>query len=300
MRGWPTVPMIDPARLITLPVGEPGSGRIRYGAAMALFRRGRLPEAALEVYRICASLDHQDPVPLLHERGLAAPAPVSRPAEAEIRALLAEAAAYLATLPGDGALEVRAGLARWSGGALRPVEATGGAGEAARLAALLEEHLPVALTALGETHPALAARIEAAAPHLDWRAYGGYPPDRIGAGFAAGHAYASLFGDGPIPAEDFDFGLFLIAPGLLYRDHRHLAPELYAPLTGPHGWRFGPGRPLMLKSAHEPVWNDPMVPHLIKVGALPFLCLYGWTRDVDALAEVVDALDWDELEAMPL
>ena len=30
-----------------------------------------------------------------------------------------------------------------------------------------------------------------------------------------------------------------------------------APLTGPHGWRFGPRRPLTLESAHHPVWNPP-------------------------------------------
>ncbi len=36
-------------------------------------------------------------------------------------------------------------------------------------------------------------------------------------------------------------GLFVIAPHVLYRDHAHAAPELYLPLTGPHGWRFAPG-----------------------------------------------------------
>lgn len=295
--------MTDPARLIATPVGEPGSGRTRYGAAMALFRRGRLPEAALEVYRICASLDHQDPVPLLRERGLTLPEPVAPPAEAAIRALLAEAAAYLGTLPGDGVVEVRAGLARWSGGPLRPETDPGSAAQPDRsavIAGLLAAHLPPALSALAETHPALAAAIGAAAPHLGWRAYDGYDEARIGAAFAAGHAYTSLIGEGLIAAEDFDFGLFLIAPGLLYRDHRHPAPELYAPLTGPHGWRFGPDRPLLCRPAHAPVWNDPMVPHLTKVGPVPFLCLYGWTRDVDAPAEVVEATDWAELEALQL
>ena len=58
------------------------------------------------------------------------------------------------------------------------------------------------------------------------------------------------------------------------------APELYAPLTGPHGWRFAPGRPLIVKPAGEPVWNPPLQPHLTKVGPHPFLCLFAWTRDV--------------------
>ena len=83
---------------------------------------------------------------------------------------------------------------------------------------------------------------------------------------------------------------------MLYRDHRHAAPELYVPLTGPHGWRFGPGAPLIVKPAHEPVWNDPCAPHLTKVGPVPFLCLYGWTRDAQSVAEVVPAADWAALE----
>ncbi|MDZ7908534.1 MAG: dimethylsulfonioproprionate lyase family protein [Gemmobacter sp.] len=117
--------------------------------------------------------------------------------------------------------------------------------------------------------------------------------------FADGHAFASLLGEAaPIPAQDFDLGLFLIAPHVLYRDHAHAAPELYAPLTGPHGWRFGPGRPLVLKPAHQPVWNPPQRPHLTKVGALPFLCLFAWTREVNSPARVIPADDWPALEAL--
>ena len=137
-------------------------------------------------------------------------------------------------------------------------------------------------------------------PHLDWITYDAFGPS-IGAGYAQGHAYATLIGDkAAISARDFDFGLFLIAPHVLYRDHRHPAPELYAPLTGPHGWRFGVGDPLIVKDAHQPVWNDPNRPHLTKVGPVPFLALFGWTRDVQAVAEVIPAEDWAELEALRL
>jgi hypothetical protein len=87
---------------------------------------------------------------------------------------------------------------------------------------------------------------------------------------------------------------------VLYRDHCHKAPELYVPLTGPHGWRFGPGMPLIVKPAHHPVWNDPYAPHLTKVGAVPLLCLFGWTRDVAEVARVIPAPDWAELEALRL
>ena len=109
-----------------------------------------------------------------------------------------------------------------------------------------------------------------------------------------------LGGEGPFAAHDFDLGLFLIAPDVLYRDHRHAAPELYAPLTGPHGWRFGTGRPLIVKPAHQPVWNPPNQPHLTKVGRVPFLCLFVWTKDVNKPADVIAANDWAMLEGVTI
>ena len=44
----------------------------------------------------------------------------------------------------------------------------------------------------------------------------------IGESFADGHAFASIAGrDALFAAEDFELGLFLIAPHVLYRDHCH-------------------------------------------------------------------------------
>lgn len=58
---------------VHIPLGLPGSGRQRYAAAMTLFQAGVISEAALEVYRICSSLDCQDPLSLLLERELDLP-----------------------------------------------------------------------------------------------------------------------------------------------------------------------------------------------------------------------------------
>lgn len=285
--------MSDPVLTqLASPVGLPGSGRLRYGAAMALYRRGEISAAVLEAYRVASALDGQDPAAILAAEGLPLPPLPTQDATAAIRGLVEEADIYLFTLPGPGVAEVRAGLAAARGGPVVP----GG-----RPNAVMAAHLAPALTTLAPTHPALAAAIAGAAPHLDWVTYDAYPRDQIGAAFAEGHAFASVVGGGaPIPADGFDFGLFLIAPHVLYRDHNHAAPELYAPLTGPHGWRFGPGTPLVVKPAHQPVWNDPYRPHATKVGAVPFLCLFGWTRDVNEPARVLPALDWPELEAMRL
>jgi Dimethlysulfonioproprionate lyase len=202
---------------------------------------------------------------------------------------------YLAGLSGPGIGEVRDGLARWRDG---PV--TGFDERAANQ--VVTAHLPDALSALAQTHPDFAAAIAHAHLHLRWKTYEGYDPTAIGAGFAEGHAYASVIGEDAsvIPARDFDLGLFLIAPHVLYRDHAHAAPELYAPLTGPHGWRFTPGDPLTVLPAHAPVWNEANQPHLTKVGPVPFLCFYGWTGDVQSLAHILPADDWPELEALRL
>jgi hypothetical protein len=254
---------------------------------MALYQAGRITESQLEAYRICASLDAQDPAAVLGRSGQV---PDTRPQPAELLLQLRRAAArYLSTLPGDGATEARAALARQPWDVSPPATP--------RDNPVLRQWLGPALDLVAPDRPELAASIAAAAPLLVWITYDSYPRDQIGESFATGHAFASLVGEGsPFPGHDFDLGLFLIAPRVLYRDHRHAAPELYAPLTGPHDWRFGPGAPLVTKPAHVPVWNDPHAPHLTRVGHVPFLAFYCWTRDVNELAEVIPADDWGQLE----
>lgn len=253
-------------------------GRTRYAEAMALYQQGRLSAHELERYRIASARND-------------APPPAAQSPETGIRTLIDEADIYLSTLPGPGVAEVRARLNHWRRG---PVTTSQSANP------VLQTHLPAALTQLHPAQPALAEAIANAARHLDWTTYDAYDA-AIGPDFPHNHCYASLIGDGAtIPAQDFDFGLFLIAPHMLYRDHHHAAPELYAPLTGPHGWRFAPNRPLIVKQAHQPVWNGPHQPHLTKVGSIPFLAFFARTRDIQSRAQVLQATDWPELEALHL
>jgi len=159
-------------------------------------------------------------------------------------------------------------------------------------------HLDAAL-ALASAGPAsaVAAAIARARPCLHWITYDAYPA-AIGPRFPTHHAFSGLIGEHRmIPADDFAFGLFLIAPRTLYRDHRHPAPELYVPLTGPTRWRFGPGSGWQTRQAGEAVWNDPHAVHATLVEDAPFLCFYAWTRDIARPAEVVAADDWDAIEA---
>lgn len=233
--------------------------------------------------------------PSLLLRGWGPAEPVTKTPEPEtlVRALVDAGDTYCKRLAGPGTAEVRQGIARFRSGTYIAAPQ--------RANTVVAQHMPIALQELDKSEPSLAGLIAAATPYLDWITYDLYDIEKIGCGFAGSHAYCSIIGNGgSIRSEDFDFGLFLIAPHVLYRDHRHAAPELYAPLTGPHGWRFTPGSPLIIKYAHDPVWNEPFQPHLTKVGPKPFLCFYSWTRDNDKPAEVLPATDWAELEALKL
>ncbi len=280
----------DQARdLLQTPLGDPGSARLRYSAAMTLYQSGEISSEVLEVYRSCASLDGQNVQALLADYGL--PSPVG--AHLAIHALLSAIHGYLATLSGPGIAEVRQCIDAVGNTRIVP--------PAQAQIPVVAQHLEAALTAAASDLPRLAGAIRAASQYLNWVTYDGYDPLAIGAGFAQGHAYTTIIGaDAPIKAVDFDLGLFLIAPHVLYRDHHHAAPELYAPITGPHGWRFGVDAPLIIKPAHQPIWNEPFAPHLTKVGPVPFLCIFAWTRDVQGVAQVIPASDWAELEALRL
>ena len=100
---------------------------------------------------------------------------------------------------------------------------------------------------------------------------------------------------GVFQADDLELGLFLLAPRVLYRDHNHLAPELYLSLTGPTGWRFGIG-PWRDFPAGALIWNECQQIHATRVYGQPFLSVYAWVRDAHSLCQVVPADDWDEIE----
>lgn len=47
---------------LRLPLGGEWSGRARYAAAMHFYQQGLMDAATLEIYRICARLDGEDPL----------------------------------------------------------------------------------------------------------------------------------------------------------------------------------------------------------------------------------------------
>jgi hypothetical protein len=57
-------------QLVNTPLGEIWSGRTRYAAAMFFYRRGEMSAETLEVYRICARLGFENPLPIIRDRGV--------------------------------------------------------------------------------------------------------------------------------------------------------------------------------------------------------------------------------------
>jgi hypothetical protein len=70
--------MIDVLDRLGTPLGVPGSGRVRYGAAMELFCEGLISEEQLDTYLEAAAHDARDPALMLADRGLP-PLPRNRP-----------------------------------------------------------------------------------------------------------------------------------------------------------------------------------------------------------------------------
>ena len=210
--------------------------------------------------------------------------------EIAIRNLIDRIEIYLGRFEGPGLADVRAGITRWKSGPIRDVTPK-------RIKQV--EHIDTALDWM-DAHGdrSLASAIRAALPYLEWAAYDPYPRELIGDVYAENHTMASLIGEGgQIGSVDFDLGLFGFGPDILYRDHKHAAPEMYAPLTAPHGWRFKSGDQLNWHSSHQPQWNEPWAQHAFKSGPNPYFCVFGWTKDVNISAEMVACDDWAALEA---
>lgn len=152
-------------------------------------------------------------------------------------------------------------------------------------------------------HPfgGLKCALNAAKDHLNWKVDdGGFyaPGDDVGAGYRQGNMHSLLLGpaNAPLYHADALLGFFLLAPHTLYRDHAHLAPELYIPLTGPSGWRFDQGA-WEDAAAGQVIHNPSDRIHAMRVYDVPFLALFAWTRDISHPCRVVSAGDWAQIEA---
>ena len=98
-----------------------------------------------------------------------------------------------------------------------------------------------------------------------------------------------------VRTSEFMLGIFMLAPWTLYKDHSHLAPELYLNLSEKSSWRFNFGDWQDLR-AGSVVWNPSKQIHATKVLEKPFLAVFVWLKDINCLCKVEYSKDHTEIE----
>jgi|GEM_PF-1495885 len=178
-------------------------------------------------------------------------------------------------LPSTGALApARPGAI----GALQTLKTPGDAEGAAAQTLPVVENLDTALAnahAVGGDAARIAAAFAPLADRIPWRRR---PGSETGpADFAAGHASAHIFGPEGIERRgDVTIGASLLAPNVVYPDHRHPPEEIYVVLSegdwrreGEDWRRPGPG---------GLVHHTPNIVHAMRSGAAPLFAIWMlWT-----------------------
>ncbi len=119
----------------------------------------------------------------------------------------------------------------------------------------------------------------------------------LGDGYRTTNLHTLLIGpsDAKYHHPDFMLGIFLLGPFTLYRDHFHLAPELYVNLSPRSGWRFRGGEWSDF-NAGSLIWNGPNDVHATRVYDDPFISIFSWTRNINSPCRIFTCEDWNRLE----
>ena len=119
----------------------------------------------------------------------------------------------------------------------------------------------------------------------------------LGEGYRTSNLHTLLIG--PSNAQyhhpDFMLGFFLLAPFTFYRDHCHLAPELYLNLSPKTGWRFHAGEWEDFE-AGSLIWNETNRVHATRVYETPFISIFSWTKNIKSSCKIFMCTDWEQIE----
>ena len=126
---------------------------------------------------------------------------------------------------------------------------------------------------------------------LNWRIDNGLfynKNSKIGYDYLNGNMHTEIIGpiNGFFKFNDFRLGLFLLEPNILYKDHRHEAPELYINLTENTSWRFNFKEWIKMDSGSI-IYNEPFKIHGMKVNEIPFLSVWCWPYNSSKKCEIV-------------
>ncbi len=123
----------------------------------------------------------------------------------------------------------------------------------------------------------LAGEIVEAANELAWRQT--YPAGAVPASFLERYGWCELAGAvGPVPSDALACGFLLLGPETYYPPHRHMAEELYVPLSGAAEWQRGLDR-FAVRRPGDAVLHASGEVHAMRTGAAPLLALYLWRGD---------------------
>ena len=128
---------------------------------------------------------------------------------------------------------------------------------------------------------------------LNWRIDNGLfynKNSKIGYDYLNGNMHTEIIGpiNGFFKFNDFRLGLFLLEPNILYKDHRHEAPELYINLTENTSWRFNFKEWIKMDSGSI-IYNEPFKIHGMKVNEIPFLSVWCWPYNSSKKCEIVSS-----------
>ena len=87
----------------------------------------------------------------------------------------------------------------------------------------------------------------------------------------------------------------MLGPWTLYKDHSHIAPELYINLSSKSDWRFDFG-PWCRFGAGTLVWNSENQVHATLVSEMPFLSIFAWLNEVNCLCKIHHVSDHRQIE----
>lgn len=103
-----------------------------------------------------------------------------------------------------------------------------------------------------------------------------YSAADFGPKFLRNYGWTEIFGTrGHFRNAGMAGGFLVLGPDIEYPDHRHVAEEIYLPLTGGTEWRAG-GSAYKMREAGAIVHHPSNVSHAMRTGASPLLALYLW------------------------
>ena len=164
-----------------------------------------------------------------------------------------------------------------------------------------EEMLRAALTeATDPSILSIVRNIKACLRDLTWKEDRSefYPPGSdVGKRYIESNLHTQLIGPSGSVAKSAEFmlGVFMLGPWTLYKDHSHIAPELYLNLSNKSDWRFNFG-PWQRLGAGSLIWNPSNQVHATMVSERSFLSIFAWLGHVNCVCEVHPSEDHNQIE----